>query len=240
MPEETVLQASRGSRFNPATRKRVMLALLLNLVWGAILFGAAGRLDWARGWVYFGLCLLSVAVNSVVVFWKNPGLVAERWKRHTGTKPFDKVFMVLYTPAVFALPVVAGLDAGRFGWAPLPWPTLWCGIVLQLLAIPPVAWSMATNPHLEATVRIQHDRGHQVIATGPYALVRHPMYVGALLSLAGGPLVLGSAWAYAPAGFAVLLFVFRTALEDRTLRRELPGYEEYAQRTRYRLVPGLW
>jgi len=216
------------------------VVLLWTLVWGAVLFGAAGRLDWERGWIYFGVSLFSLAVNSVVVFWKNPGLVAERWKRRKGTKPFDKVFIALYLPTVIALPLVAGLDAARFGWSQLPWDTVWPGVVLQLLAIPPMAWAMATNPHLETTVRIQHDRGHKVITTGPYAIVRHPMYLGAIPTLLGAPLVLGSKWAFAPAGFAVLLFVFRTAFEDRTLRQELPGYEEYAQRTRFRLVPGVW
>ena len=223
-----------------ATLKRIIVVLLWTLAWGALLFIAAGRLDWTRAWIYFGVSLFGLAVNSVVVFWKNPGLVAERWKRRKATKPFDKVIMALYLPTVIALPVVAGLDAVRFGWSSLPWNTVWPGVLLLLLSIPPVAWAMATNPHLETTVRIQHDRGHKVITTGPYAIVRHPMYVGAILNLLGVPLVLGSRWAYAPAGFAVALFVFRTALEDRTLRRELPGYEEYAQHTRCRLVPGLW
>jgi protein-S-isoprenylcysteine O-methyltransferase Ste14 len=181
-----------------------------------------------------------LALNSAVVLWKNPELIAERWKRRKDTKRFDKVFGAIYLPAMIALPVVAGLDATRFGWAPLPSWTVWPGVLLVALSIPPVAWAMATNPHLEATVRIQHDRGHKVITIGPYAIVRHPMYVGGILSMAGAPLALGSAWAYVPAGCAALVFVIRTALEDRTLRRELPGYEQYARRTRYRLAPGVW
>lgn len=177
----------------------------------------------------------------MAVLWKNPELVAARGRLHRKEmRTFDKIFMAFYLPAWFALPVVAGLDAVRFGWSSLPWAALWPGVILQLLAIPPVAWAMATNPHLETTVRIQHDRGHKVITSGPYAMVRHPMYVGAILNVVGTPLVLGSPWAYAPAGFALVLFVLRTALEDRTLRRELAGYEEYAQRTRYRLLPGVW
>jgi len=240
MPREAALQGRSAAKFHPAALTRVIVVLLWTLVWGAVLFGAAGRLDWARGWIYFGVSLFSLAVNSVVVFWKNPELVAERWKRRKPTKPLDKVFMVLYVPTVIALPLVAGLDAVRFRWSPLPFETVWPGVALQLLAIPPMAWAMATNPYLEPTVRIQHDRGHKVITTGPYAVVRHPMYVGGILALLGAPLVLGSAWAFAPTGFAVLLFVFRTAFEDRTLCEELAGYKEYAQRTRFRLVPGLW
>jgi len=229
-----------GLRRSPATIKRMVTVLAFTALWFGLLFGAAGRLEWPRAWIYAGFSLLGLALNSVVVLCKNPELIAERWKRHKGTKRFDKVFMVLYVPTTIALPVVAGLDAVRFGWSALPGWTLWPGVLLLLLSIPPIAWAMATNPHLETTVRIQHDRGHKVITTGPYAIVRHPMYVGAILNLAGVPLVLGSAWAYVPAGLAVLIFLCRTALEDRTLRRELPGYEDYTQRTRYRLAPGVW
>ncbi len=224
----------------PPALKRVIGVLRWILVWTAALFCSAGRWDWTRGWIYFAVILLTFAVNGLVTYRNNPELIAERGKRHKGTKRFDKVFIALYMPAVVALPVVAGFDAVRFGWSPLPWATLWPGILLQVLGTGPVAWAMATNPHLEPTVRIQHDRGHKVISTGPYAYVRHPFYVGGLVGLAGAPLVLGSAWAFAVVGVILVLLVLRTALEDRTLRRELPGYEEYAQRTRYRLVPGLW
>jgi len=227
-------------RRSPATIKRIVTVTLFTAVWFALLFGAAGRLDWPRAWIYAGLTLAGLALNSAVVLWKNPELVAERWKRRQDTKRFDKVFGAICLPATIALPVVAGLDAARFGWAPLPSWTVWPGVLLLVLSIPPIAWAMATNPHLETTVRIQHDRGHKVITTGPYAIVRHPMYVGAILGLVGAPLVLGSAWAYVPAGLTVLTFLCRTALEDRTLRRELPGYEQYARRTRYRLAPGVW
>jgi len=234
MSNETAL------RHSPATIKRMITVSAFMALWFGLLFGAGGRLDWTRAWIYAGLSLLGLAVNSAAVLWKNPGLIAERWKRRKDTKHFDKVFAVLYLPTAIALPVVAGLDAARYGWSPLPWWTVWPGVLLLVLSIPPIAWAMATNPHLETTVRIQHDRGHKVITTGPYAIVRHPMYVGAILGLVGAPLVLGSAWAFVPAGLTVLTFLCRTALEDRTLRRELPGYEDYAQRTRYRLAPGVW
>jgi protein-S-isoprenylcysteine O-methyltransferase Ste14 len=98
-----------------------------------------------------------------------------------------------------------------------------------------------TNPslHFEPTVRVQTDRGHTVIDAGPYALVRHPGYADVLLRL-GIPLALGSCWALIPAGISYLVLVVRTVLEDRTLRAELPGYQEYAQRVRYRLVRSVW
>jgi protein-S-isoprenylcysteine O-methyltransferase Ste14 len=210
------------------------------ILWGAVLFLSAGRLDWPRGWIYLGLCVLGLVVNGAGVIRKNPELVRERWKKRADTKTFDKVFMVLYTPTVFVMPAVAGLDAVRFGWSSMGPETLYIGVALHLVSILPIAAAMASNPFLETTVRIQTDRGHRVITTGPYRVVRHPMYVGAILHFLGTPLVLGSVWTSVPVGTAILMFVVRAALEDRTLRRELPGYEEYAQRTRWRLLPGVW
>jgi protein-S-isoprenylcysteine O-methyltransferase Ste14 len=114
------------------------------------------------------------------------------------------------------------------------------GAVLVSLGFVVSARSMAENPHFEGTVRIQHDRDHRVIATGPYAVVRHPGYLGiAVLSL-GLPLVLRSSWALVVAIISVLWIVLRTWLEDRTLQAELDGYTEYARRVRSRLIPGVW
>jgi len=230
-----------GVKLGGPARKRILTVLVFVFVWGGALFVSAGRWDWTRGWIYFGATLLTTGVSGVATLRKNPELIAARGSLHRKEmRTFDKVIMALYVPTSFVIPVVAGLDAVRFGWAPLPWKTLYAGLLLQLLSWAPIAWAMAVNPFLETTVRIQSERGHRVVSTGPYRVVRHPMYVGAILTFAAGPLVLGSLWAYAPAGFAAVLFLFRTGLEDRTLRRELAGYEEYAQRTRYRLLPGVW
>ena len=99
---------------------------------------------------------------------------------------------------------------------------------------------MVVNPYAESSVRIQTDRGQTVVTSGPYRFVRHPMYVGIILMSLANPLVWGSAWALAMSGVLILLFLWRTAKEDQTLRRELPGYDEYAAQTRYRLLPGVW
>lgn len=135
---------------------------------------------------------------------------------------------------------VGGLDAGRFGWAPLPAWTFWPGLALHLLGAVPIAAALCTNRHLETTVRIQADRAHSVVNRGPYRYVRHPMYSGLLVRLPGWVMMLGSAWAFVPLAGVVVALVIRTALEDSTLRRELDGYEAYARSTRYRLAPGLW
>jgi protein-S-isoprenylcysteine O-methyltransferase Ste14 len=135
---------------------------------------------------------------------------------------------------------VAGLDAVRFGWAPLPLWAIYPGLVLFAVGASLVTWCASVNPHLERTVRIQTDREHRVITEGPYRFLRHPMYAGVILGNLAAPLILGSSWAFAVAFYDIALFTWRAALEDRTLRAELPGYAEFAQQTRYRLLPGLW
>jgi protein-S-isoprenylcysteine O-methyltransferase Ste14 len=110
----------------------------------------------------------------------------------------------------------------------------------MLLAYLLGAWAMAVNEHFELLVRIQTDRGHRVVTSGPYRIVRHPGYLAAIVGGLTSPLILGSLWAFAPVVAGALLFTARTALEDRTLREELAGYQEYAARTRHRLLPGIW
>jgi protein-S-isoprenylcysteine O-methyltransferase Ste14 len=218
-----------------ATRFLLFLAVL-----AAVLFLAAGRLDWGRGWALVVLFVLMVAVNAPLVLHCNPELLRERFKRRTDTKRFDRVFGLVHTAAVLALLVVGGLDGGRYGWTGTSPALAWVGVGLFALGDGPLLWALCTNPYLEATVRIQRDRGQRVITTGPYRFVRHPMYVGGILLIASWPLVLGSLWAFVPVAVDVAALAVRTALEDRTLQRELPGYAEYARRTRFRLVPGLW
>ena len=136
--------------------------------------------------------------------------------------------------------IVAGLDH-RFGWtAVLPTGVHLSGLVMLAAGYALGAWAMAVNRFFSAVVRIQKERGHAVVTRGPYRLVRHPSYAGGLLATIGIPLLLNSWWALIPASVVVALTIARTALEDRTLQNELPGYSEYAQRTRYRLVPGMW
>jgi protein-S-isoprenylcysteine O-methyltransferase Ste14 len=220
--------------------RRAVSILVTLAVWQGALVLAAGRWDWPRAWLYLAVSAGLLLVNVVVLIIANPEIIAERGRRHEGTRRFDRLFGRLYAPMYVALPVVAGLDAVRFGWSPLGPECVCPGVALLILGNGLILWSMAVNRHLETTVRIQEDRAHVVVTTGPYRIVRHPFYVGMMLQLAAAPLVLGSAWAFVPAGAMALLLVTRTALEDRTLRRDLPGYEDYARRTRSRLLPGIW
>jgi protein-S-isoprenylcysteine O-methyltransferase Ste14 len=209
------------------------------LVVGSLLFVPAGRLDWMLGWVYMLVLLVYVGGAWACLARWNPELVEARMHFGPGTKTWDKVWAVLYAPVMVAVYVVAGLEV-RSG-APAPLDLVWLGgLALFVPGAALLTWSMVVNPFFEKTVRIQTERGHRVIDTGPYAYVRHPGYVGFVGWMLATPLLLGSSWALVPTALAVIGIVVRTALEDRTLMAELAGYPEYAARVRYRLFPGVW
>lgn len=237
--ERAGTQPSERSTLGPGARRRILQVGLGLFAWVLVLFASAGHLAWMRGWILVALFLLGIAANAAAFLLKNPEGLEERGRKHEGTSTFDKVFAALYVPVWLALPLVAGLDE-RFGGTGLPWAAAGPGCLLVLIGSALVAWTAATNPYLETTARVQTDRAQRVVTTGPYGLVRHPMYLGALLQAAGSPLVLGSSWAFVPAIAAMLLFIYRSAYEDRMLRDGLSGYAEYAERTRYRLLPGVW
>ena len=163
-----------------------------------------------------------------------------RRRIHPGTKGWDKVLLVFLLSSFAAIFPVAGFDAGRWHWSRVPAWLIVLGYVLLCVGYFISIWVYRVNKFAEPGVRIQTERGHKVIDTGPYAIVRHPLYSGALLMSAGIPLALGSLWALVPAAAGVLVLVVRTVLEDRTLQAELPGYQQYARRVRYRLIPGIW
>jgi protein-S-isoprenylcysteine O-methyltransferase Ste14 len=221
-------------------KRWIQLVVTTGLFLGA-LFGGAGRLDWLRGWIFAGLYMAGMAGTGVVMHRLNPELIEARSKwRRKDTKPFDKVFLSLFLPLTLIQPAIGGLDAVRFQWTSLPFRLVWPGAAILGSGMALIAWTLAVNRHAETTVRIQTDRGHAVVSAGPYRFVRHPMYVGLILTYLAAPLILGSLWSLAVGCVIVGLVVWRTAMEDRTLRRELAGYEEFASRTQYRLAPGVW
>ena len=198
---------------------------------------------WWQAWVFSALI---VAVGIVSRLWaerRHPGLLAERQnlEQVADVKPWDRVLAPLMAVSIsFPLVIVAGLDH-RFGWSP-EFP-LWLnilGFILIAVGYAIASWAMAENSFFSSMVRIQTERGHVVCDSGPYRFVRHPGYAGNILPLPGIALALSSAWTLIPAAVALAIAITRTALEDRTLQEELPGYREYAQRVRYRLMPGIY
>jgi protein-S-isoprenylcysteine O-methyltransferase Ste14 len=143
-------------------------------------------------------------------------------------------------PAMIAEIPLATLDAGRMGWSDVALWVIGTGYILLISGVAVTAWAQAVNPFFEPGVRIQTERAQRVITSGPYRVVRHPGYIAAIAMFIGIPLALASWWALLPAALATALLVVRTSLEDRLLKAELSGYVEYARRTRYRLLPGLW
>ncbi|MCP4250405.1 MAG: isoprenylcysteine carboxylmethyltransferase family protein [bacterium] len=237
--EKDEQQVEHTPAINHVARASVSFLILLG-VWGGLLFWAAGTFLWTRGWVNVGLWVVALGTNLGILLRTNPDVIAARMNRQHAFARFEKVMLPFFVPAVLAIPVVAGLDAVRYAWTPLP-PFVMCpGVIVHVAGDAFMLWAMMVNPYLTGEVRIQTERGHRVISTGPYAIVRHPMYTGLILVLAGIPLLLGSSWAFVPTSAVALLLVIRMLFEDRMLRKELPGYEAYTLRTPHRLIPGVW
>ncbi len=210
------------------------------LLQAAFLFIAAGRADWIAAWIFLAVYVGTITVNTLMLLPEHPDLIAERGQPKENAKNWDKILSSVTGVVYLATMLVAGLDV-RMGWSPpvaLVVPAI--GLALLILGNALFSWAMASNAFFSTLVRIQDERGHAVASTGPYRYVRHPGYVGWILLSLGMPLLLGSWWAFLPGGLSAVLMAVRTALEDRTLQDELPGYKEYAQRVRSRLVPGVW
>ena len=205
-----------------------------------IVFWPAGTIDWLEGWLYLLLTMAHLLASFLYLRRVNAAVIEHRLRVGTGTKRWDKLWIALFTPCFLSIYVIAGFDAVRFEWSTMPCSLWFPGLALWLTGNTLVTWSMGVNPFFEKTVRIQSERGHRVIDTGPYSFVRHPGYLGFFSWSLSTPLLLGSWWAFLPAGLCVASLVIRTALEDQMLRAELTGYADYTTRVRYRLVPKIW
>lgn len=210
------------------------LALLL------LIFLPAGTIAWWPGWIFIAVLSVGFGVSALVLVRINPVIYRARSRFQAGTKSWDKALLAVIFPAIAAILPVAALDAGRFHWLPIPLWAVLSGYAGLLLGVAVTAWAQAVNPFFEPGVRIQSERHQRVIDSGPYRFVRHPGYVAAVVLFFGMALALGSVWALLPAALASVLLILRTAWEDRLLRAELAGYDAYARRVRWRLVPGLW
>jgi protein-S-isoprenylcysteine O-methyltransferase Ste14 len=220
--------------------KTIMLNILAGLAFaaviGAILFGSAGRWDLPFFWAYLAVWAMAMVAGGIVA---DPTLAKERLRPGPGGKDYLSIFVV--TPIWLSLYVVTGLDVGRFHWSDdVPLPIQVVALALMAAALAVMIWAVAVNRFFSSVIRIQTDRGHQVVTAGPYRFVRHPAYAGVPFLFVGGSLALGS-WLTALLSLVMLpWFLRRTAQEDRVLREQLDGYAAYARKVRYRLFPGVW
>ena len=209
------------------------LPLLISLKW-----------DWWQAWVYGLIGVLGFVISRLLVNMRHPDLLAERarFMQHEDTKSWDNVLAHLVGLGGALIPLAAGLDA-KYDWSETDYSFTVELVALFFILIGYIigSWALLENRFFSGTVRIQKERGHHLVSTGPYAWVRHPGYAGALLTYFATPLLLDSPWTFVPVVFIAVVLVIRTALEDHTLQEELPGYKEYAtQKTKYRLIPGIW
>ena len=211
--------------------------VMFSLLQLAVLFVAAGTIRWPAAWAYFGIYFLCYSLGLAWVASVNPAVINARGRRSNDVEAFDRRFHRIMPLLVFGGLVVGGLDH-RFGWSMMPLLLQISGLVLLVPALLLSVWVLLTNAYAARVVRIQE--GHQVVTTGPYRYVRHPMYSGTLLAWIAGALSLGSWWMLIVSFMGILLFVWRTGMEDDTLLEKLGGYAAYAETTRYRLVPGIW
>jgi protein-S-isoprenylcysteine O-methyltransferase Ste14 len=224
----------------PSKSKVIVQTILTSLFCLAAIFIPAGTLRWTEAWLFI---IFYAAAVTAAIFWmkKNaPDLLRERMRRKKDIKKWDKMFRAFYLVFLLVFLILPGLDAIRFRWSDVSLPIKILAFIGYIPGLAIVFWAMRENAFLSDVVRIQEDRGHTVCTTGPYKYVRHPMYVGVILFMLCFPFSLGSLYTLIPAVIIMILFLVRTALEDKTLRDELPGYKEYSQKVRYRLIPGIW
>jgi protein-S-isoprenylcysteine O-methyltransferase Ste14 len=225
------------------TLRMIFSFLLYVLLFAFMPILVSGSSDWWQGWVYGIFTLLSALLSRLFVARKNPDLLAERGR--FGAEPEAASWDKRLAPLVGVVGpltslLICGLDK-RFSWSPLfPGWLVVSALILGVLANLFASWALVENRFFSGMVRIQSERGQNVVNTGPYLFVRHPGYAGGGLSFLLAPILLGSLWGLVPAILTLTLLVYRTLLEDQMLQAELPGYREYTKKTRYRLIPGVW
>jgi protein-S-isoprenylcysteine O-methyltransferase Ste14 len=221
------------------TTKALVGGVIQLLLFPLILFLVAGTLAWPAAWIFLILFYCFIVVTVRLLSKRNPDLLEERMSVFKPNTQPDIMFLLICSVSLVWL-IVMPLDAVRFHWSQVP---LWLQVVGALTLIGSFALMYLTfreNEYLTPTVRIQEERGHAVVSTGPYRFVRHPMYTGFHLFFVGMPLLLGSALGLALAPVLIGLVVRRAVLEEQMLREELPGYDAYMAKVNYRFIPHVW
>lgn len=215
--------------------------IIFSAVIGVISYFVAQSLNWTIGWLYIGFLGTIVTVAHVCVLFYNPEILARRILPLRGTKGWDFAILATWILLGIVIYLLASYELKgqylSFYSHGISWLV---GATMMIFGWTVFSWSMIVNPYFEQTVRIQTELGHYVVYRGPYAWVRHPGYVGIIAMLLATPLLLQSVWTLIPIAFMMISLLIRTMLEDKTLIAELPGYSDYAERVRYRLILGLW
>lgn len=220
--------------------KFLIKTFTISLVFSAILFICAGRINYTQGWIFLSANILATLMNYFTIH-KNSELINERSKPGEGIKSWDKLLLGLSALIYVIIIVLAGLDSGRFLWTPnFNWSISISGVILMIIGQILFLTARSQNNFFSIVVRIQKERGHVVCDTGLYKIVRHPGYLGMIISLMGLPLITTSIWSIIPTLIAIILLLIRTSLEDKTLINELDGYVEYTKKTRNKLIPLVW
>lgn len=220
--------------------KLVLQNLVFVAIMALVLFLSAGTLAWAAAWVYLAVSLAVGLASGLWLARTDPGLLAERMRLRAPEQPrADKWFMLVFLVVAVVWFVVIGLDR-RLQASAMPLPLEAVGLVLYLASMLFIMWVFRENSFAAPVVKVQAERHHHVVSTGPYAFVRHPMYAGVMLYFIGTPLLIGSWWGLAMMPVFFLAFAIRSRIEERTLMTGLPGYADYARSVRYRMLPGIW
>jgi protein-S-isoprenylcysteine O-methyltransferase Ste14 len=235
------MQICNSKKLRVALVKQLAITSIFLFVQIVIFFVSAGNLIVVRPWFYFVTAFVHYVVSTTVQFKLNPQLLVQRLKmKREGSKLWDEILMRLSNlMGIILIPAMAGLDF-RFGWLLLNINFVFIGLVFAMVSSVLLNWAMIINPHFEPTVRIQDERSHKVITSGPYNVVRHPGYLAGILFAISIPFLIGSFFAFAAVGIYFTLMILRTWLEDKTLQDELEGYSEYTRQVKFRLFPGIW
>jgi protein-S-isoprenylcysteine O-methyltransferase Ste14 len=214
--------------------------LLGTFVLFSALFVSSGRFNYWQGWLFLTINTLMTFVGYLSIQ-KDTELINERFNPGSGIKMWDSIFIFFSLPTYISILIVAGMDSGRYNWSP-PFPNniYLLGIAVFIIGQTIFHIAKKQNKYFSSVVRIQTDRGHTICDTGLYKIVRHPGYVGSIISSIGLPMFLGSLWCIIPAVIHIIQFLIRTHFEDITLINELNGYQEYSTKTKYRLIIGIW
>lgn len=198
--------------------------------------------DWWQAWVFAVVSIMGFAISRALAARRNPDLLRERARmmEHTDTEPWDNLLAPLVGLGGALIPLVAGLEALLVEVSPLPMQLTVFSFVVFLVGYVLGSYALIENRFFSGVVRIQFERGHEVVSSGPYRWIRHPGYAAAILAYLASPVFLNTLWAFLPAIFITVVLIIRTRLEDQTLQSQLEGYSDYAERVRFRLIPGVW